>query len=163
MRIVIFAGGVGTRLWPLSRKNQPKQFGKIIGDESTLQQTVHRLTTVFDPSKIYVATGKRYKDVVLSQLPEISTNNFIFEPEIIRMLDFFDSQIKILLLEQTILESELARTASRLIAMDQAQSRAKDFISDNKRALGQLKKSTYNARLLETLATMSKWRQEKNA
>ncbi len=89
--------------------------------------------------------------------------SFIFEPEIMKMLDFFDNQIKILLLEQTILESELARTASRLIAMDQAQSKAKDFIGNNKKALGQLRKSTYNARLLETLATMSKWRKEKNA
>lgn len=81
MRIVIFAGGVGTRLWPLSRKNTPKQFGQIIGDSSTLQQTVRRLEPSFDPKKIYIATGKRYKDVVISQLPEIPVENFIFEPQ----------------------------------------------------------------------------------
>ncbi|TMI77465.1 MAG: hypothetical protein E6H10_19005, partial [Bacteroidetes bacterium] len=69
------------RLWPLSRKNQPKQFGKIIGDSSSLQQTVERLTPILDYAKIYVATGKRYKDVVLEQLPEIPHHNFIFEPQ----------------------------------------------------------------------------------
>lgn len=81
MKIVIFAGGVGTRLWPLSRKNSPKQFGKIIGDKSTLQEAVKRLQPTFAPSDIYVATGKRYKDIVAEQLPEIPSENFIFEPE----------------------------------------------------------------------------------
>ena len=81
MRIVVFAGGVGTRLWPLSRKNQPKQFGKFIGDSSTLQQTVARLTPILDDSKIYIATGKRYKDVVMEQLPKLPQENFIFEPQ----------------------------------------------------------------------------------
>ncbi len=81
MRIVVFAGGVGSRLWPLSRKNQPKQFGKIIGDSSTLQQTVERLIPSFVKEKIFISTGKRYKDVVLEQLPELPQDNFIFEPE----------------------------------------------------------------------------------
>ncbi len=80
MKIVVFAGGVGTRLWPLSRKNTPKQFGKIIGNESTLQQTVSRLTVEFKSEDIYIATGKQYKDVVMKQLPNIPKENFIFEP-----------------------------------------------------------------------------------
>lgn len=80
MKIVVFAGGVGTRLWPLSRKNTPKQFGKIIGDKSTLQQTVHRLIEEFKPEDVFIATGKHYKDVVVKQLPEIPEENFIFEP-----------------------------------------------------------------------------------
>ncbi len=81
MKIVVFAGGVGTRLWPLSRKNTPKQFGKIIGDKSTLQQTVGRLIPEFDPSKIFIATGERYESIVREQLPELPAENFIFEPE----------------------------------------------------------------------------------
>lgn len=80
MKIVVFAGGVGTRLWPLSRKNTPKQFGKIIGDQSTLQQTVNRLTAEFTSANIYIATGRQYKDVVMKQLPDIPKENFIFEP-----------------------------------------------------------------------------------
>lgn len=81
MKIVVFAGGVGTRLWPLSRKNSPKQFGKIIGDKSTLQQTVERLLPQFQYSDIYIATGKRYEKIVREQLPHIPQDNFILEPE----------------------------------------------------------------------------------
>jgi mannose-1-phosphate guanylyltransferase len=80
MKIVIFAGGVGTRLWPLSRKNTPKQFGQIIGDRSTLQQTIDRLSTEFAPEDIFVATGKQYKENVESQLSMVPKENFIFEP-----------------------------------------------------------------------------------
>jgi ATP synthase F1 gamma subunit len=85
---------------------------------------------------------------------------FIFEPEIIKMLNFFDNQIKILLLEQTFLESELARTASRLISMDQAQGNAEIFIKKEKTELGQLKKSIDNIRLIEAFASLSKIKQE---
>jgi len=80
MKIIVFAGGVGSRLWPLSRKNTPKQFGQIIGEESTLQSTINRLLPSFKPGDIYVATGKHYSDVVREQLPMIPADNFILEP-----------------------------------------------------------------------------------
>ena len=82
MKIVIFAGGVGTRLWPLSRKNSPKQFEKILGDKSTLQLAVDRLQPDFNFEDIYVATGKRYENIVRNQLPKIPAKNFIFEPAV---------------------------------------------------------------------------------
>ncbi len=82
MKIVVFAGGVGTRLWPLSRKNSPKQFEKILGDKSTLQLAVHRLRPDFAFEDIYIATGKRYEKTVREQLPQIPSNNFIFEPAV---------------------------------------------------------------------------------
>ena len=47
MKAVIFAGGAGTRLWPLSRKKSPKQFEKIVGEKSTLQLAVDRLLPEF--------------------------------------------------------------------------------------------------------------------
>lgn len=81
MKIVVFAGGVGSRLWPLSRKNSPKQFGKIIGEKSTLQQTIERLLPLLKASDIYIATGKRYEDIVKQQLSYIPDENFFFEPE----------------------------------------------------------------------------------
>jgi len=80
MKIIIFAGGVGTRLWPLSRKSSPKQFGKVIGDQSTLQQAIERLLTEFKAEDIYISTGKQYHDIVTGQLPTIPKENFIFEP-----------------------------------------------------------------------------------
>lgn len=81
MKIVIFAGGVGTRLWPLSRKNTPKQFEKIIGDKSTLQEAVDRLIPQINYKDIFIATGLRYENILKKQLPEIPEENFIFEPE----------------------------------------------------------------------------------
>lgn len=81
MKVVIFAGGVGTRLWPLSRKSTPKQFEKIIGDKSTLQLAAHRLRPDFNWEDIYVSTGKAYADIVRQQLPEIPHENVIGEPE----------------------------------------------------------------------------------
>lgn len=81
MKVVIFAGGVGTRLWPLSRKNSPKQFERLIGNKSTLQKTVERLLPAFSPADIFIATGKNYEKVVREQLPKLPAENFIFEPE----------------------------------------------------------------------------------
>lgn len=81
MKIVIFAGGVGTRLWPLSRKKTPKQFEKIVGDRSTLQLTVDRLLPEFKTEDIYIATGKMYEKVVRSQFPQLPKENLILEPE----------------------------------------------------------------------------------
>ena len=81
MNIAIFAGGAGTRLWPLSRKNTPKQFEKIVGEKSTLQLTVDRLTPNFKIQNVYISTGKRYKDVILNHVSKIPKENFIFEPQ----------------------------------------------------------------------------------
>ncbi len=81
MKIVIFAGGAGTRLWPLSRRKSPKQFEKIIGDKSTLQLCYERLKPTFSSEDIFVATNILYKEIVYNQLPQIPKKNFIFEPE----------------------------------------------------------------------------------
>jgi mannose-1-phosphate guanylyltransferase len=81
MKVVIFAGGVGTRLWPLSRKHTPKQFEKIVGERSTLQLAVDRVSPMFDWNDIFVASGSRYKDIIYEQLPEIPKQNILLEPE----------------------------------------------------------------------------------
>ena len=62
MKYIIFAGGSGTRLWPLSRKNSPKQFANLAGDKSTLQMAVDRLFGVPKES-LYIATNSAYKDI----------------------------------------------------------------------------------------------------
>lgn len=81
MKVVIFAGGVGTRLWPLSRKHTPKQFEKIIGERSTLQLAYDRVSPIFKPEDVFISSGERYREVLYSQLPEIPKENFILEPE----------------------------------------------------------------------------------
>lgn len=80
MKAVIFAGGVGTRLWPLSRKKSPKQFEKIIGNKSTLQLAASRLQPDFSWKDIYVSTGKAYVGVVQKQLTELPPDHVIGEP-----------------------------------------------------------------------------------
>ncbi len=80
MKAVIFAGGVGTRLWPLSRKKSPKQFEKIIGNQSTLQLAATRLRPDFDWNDIYVSTGAAYVEVVQKQLDKLPPDHVIGEP-----------------------------------------------------------------------------------
>lgn len=81
MKAIIFAGGTGTRLWPLSRRHSPKQFEKIIGDKSTLQLAVNRLLPDFAWEDIYIATSHQYIQQVKKQLPYMQEDHIIGEPE----------------------------------------------------------------------------------
>jgi mannose-1-phosphate guanylyltransferase len=77
----ILAGGVGTRLWPRSRQNRPKQFSDITGSGQTMiQETVQRLNGVADEDRIFVLTGSLYADLVAEQLPQIPEENIVIEP-----------------------------------------------------------------------------------
>lgn len=84
MKALILAGGSGTRLWPLSRKNYPKQFLKLNGDKSLLRQTVERLLQAVKPEDIIVITNNDYKFHVLSDLNSLPlplpVSNIILEP-----------------------------------------------------------------------------------
>ena len=82
MKIVIFAGGVGTRLWPLSRKKSPKQFEKIVGNKSTLQLAAERLQPDFAWKDLYVSTSQTYIDLVKEQLTELPPMQIIGEPQV---------------------------------------------------------------------------------
>lgn len=81
MKAIVFAGGFGTRLWPLSRRRSPKQFEKVIGDKSTLQLSVERLLPDCKWEDIYVATSQRYIKNVVTQLSNLLPANIIGEPE----------------------------------------------------------------------------------
>ncbi len=72
MKALVLAGGSGTRLWPLSRKNYPKQFLKLNGKDSLLRQTVDRLLHVLSSDEIIVMTNGEYRFYVKSELKEIS-------------------------------------------------------------------------------------------
>jgi mannose-1-phosphate guanylyltransferase len=74
---VIMAGGTGTRFWPLSRKNMPKQCLSLFSDKPMIQETVERLEPIFDKKNIYIASGKNMK-IHSSQF--IERDNFIIEP-----------------------------------------------------------------------------------
>lgn len=78
--------------------------------------------------------------------------DFILEPELEAILTFFDSQIVSLLLESAILETELARTASRLVSMGNAEKNAQDFLGHQRVLLSSAKMFIYNAKLIETVS-----------
>jgi len=79
MYALIMAGGSGTRLWPQSRQNQPKQLLKFIKNQTLLQTTYTRLRKAFSDSEIFVATINSYKGNIKKQVPQIPLANYSLE------------------------------------------------------------------------------------
>ena len=77
---VIMAGGGGTRLWPLSRQDHPKQSLQLIGERTMFQTTADRLAPLFPPERILVVTSARYAADLQRQCPGVPPANFILEP-----------------------------------------------------------------------------------
>lgn len=75
------AGGVGSRFWPVSTEEFPKQFHDMLGTGETLiQKTFNRLTRLIPEENIFILTNARYNDLVLEQLPNLTTRQVILEP-----------------------------------------------------------------------------------
>ncbi len=75
------AGGMGTRFWPASRADKPKQFIDILGTGKTfLQMTVERFRKIIPVENIFIVTGRKYKDLTLQQIPDIKENQVLLEP-----------------------------------------------------------------------------------
>lgn len=81
MKIIIFAGGVGKRLWPLSTKNAPKQFQKLFGEETSLENSYRVIKKMFDEKDIFVSTNESYASQVREVVPNLPEENLIIEPE----------------------------------------------------------------------------------
>jgi len=80
MKIVIRAGGVGTRLWPASREENPKQFLALLGDKSLLRETVDRILPLIDPRDLFISSSEKFREKILEIVPEVDPNNLILEP-----------------------------------------------------------------------------------
>lgn len=82
VHVVIMAGGSGTRFWPYSRDAKPKQFLDVIGTgRSLLQMTFDRFREITTADKIWIVTNKKYDTLVADQLPELSADQILLEPE----------------------------------------------------------------------------------
>jgi mannose-1-phosphate guanylyltransferase len=77
---VIMAGGQGTRLWPQSREQKPKQLWEVLDGKSMLQDTLERISPGISPQHILVITGKHLHDQIRAQLPNLPARNIILEP-----------------------------------------------------------------------------------
>jgi len=77
---VIMAGGIGSRFWPASRKEKPKQFLDVFGDGTLIQNTVARLQGLIPPERCLVVTHERYVEQTRKQLPAVPEENILAEP-----------------------------------------------------------------------------------
>ena len=80
LHAVIMAGGSGTRFWPRSTEDRPKQFLNIFGDRTMLQDTVDRIKPLVSADHVWVITNDKYVDLVQEQLPDVPANNIVGEP-----------------------------------------------------------------------------------
>ncbi|WP_397363505.1 mannose-1-phosphate guanylyltransferase [Olleya sp. R77988] len=78
---ILMAGGVGSRFWPVSTEEFPKQFHDMLGTGDTLiQKTFSRLSTIIPKENIFILTNEKYNDLVLEQLPEVTQRQVVLEP-----------------------------------------------------------------------------------
>ena len=78
---MIMCGGVGSRFWPFSRQDKPKQFLDFFGTgQSLLQTTFERVLEVVDPQRVYLVTNKQYAPLIREQLPQVPEKNILLEP-----------------------------------------------------------------------------------
>ncbi|MBM4319317.1 MAG: mannose-1-phosphate guanylyltransferase [Deltaproteobacteria bacterium] len=77
---VIMAGGSGTRFWPMSRGDTPKQFLRLLSSETLLQQTMVRIAPIIPPERVIVVTARAHAEQVRELLPGLPPDNLLLEP-----------------------------------------------------------------------------------
>lgn len=152
----------------------PAQFVSFEEDLPSYQELKSLADSVRNYKRVLIYYSKL--ESMLSQKPAVSDItatadsiklpvkelSYIFEPEINVVLGFFDTQINILLLEQTLLESELSRVANRLVSMSEAEKRATIFLSEQRSLLSVSQHSLYNLRLLQSIISQVRYRGVQN-
>jgi len=78
--VLVLSGGAGTRLWPRSRRDRPKQFLDLIADRTLLQDTVDRVREIVPVERIFVVAPPAHRPLIHEQLPELATDHVVVEP-----------------------------------------------------------------------------------
>ena len=81
MKIIVTAGGQGTKLWPYSREHKPKQFQPVVGDSSLYTETIAVLLQKFAPEDLFISTKRKFIKFISEQSPQIPLKNYIIEPD----------------------------------------------------------------------------------
>ena len=133
IRSLLLAGGAGTRLWPLSTEKRPKQFLSLGGKQSLLRDTYERLAPL--GGDFFVATAEAYRDLTLSELPELSEGGLMLEPfrrntgpailcAALRFERDGDAVTAVVPADQTVSDPEALRAALRTAAATAASERS---------------------------------------
>lgn len=77
---LIMAGGEGTRFWPCSTKEKPKQFVNIFENKTMIQLTIERICKLIPLDKVFISTNEKYKKILIEQVPDLPPKNIILEP-----------------------------------------------------------------------------------
>jgi len=80
VHVVVLAGGIGSRLWPVSRRRCPKQFQRLVSPRTMLEETYARVAPLTAPERVWVVTGAEFVDQARAQLPEVPERNILGEP-----------------------------------------------------------------------------------
>lgn len=147
---VIFKKDSPTREEVLSLLEATRQFDQVL---------------LYYPQFVTVMTQKvGILDITQSAPPKMSSNEniiqFIFEPELPKIVEFFETQVRLLLLTRAMLESDLSRAAARLSSMSAASLRAGAAVKTKKVQISKADKSMRNSRLLDTFAGLQNWSDE---
>ena len=80
MHVVVMAGGIGTRLWPISRRHRPKQFQPLLSERTMLVDTYERVLPMTSPERVWIVTSAEFSEIVRKQLPDVPPGNILGEP-----------------------------------------------------------------------------------
>jgi|CXWL01.1.fsa_nt_gi ATP synthase F1 gamma subunit len=133
-----------------------RQFLKSVAPYSQVQMFYPSFLNVF--SQKVVMQDITYTPHAEAASGETLAFDYIFEPELPKILDFFETKVRYLLFKRVMLESELARTAARLLSMNQAQDRSQEEITRLRRAIRRDIENFNDLRLLESFSAISKWK-----
>lgn len=131
---LIMAGGKGTRFWPVSTEERPKQFLSLLGKDSMLQMTVKRISEYIEIDKIFICTSKKYVDLVKQQIPNILERNIIVEP-------FGMNTAPCITLSSMIINKYYPDSNIIVLPADHLVSKKKEFISCIKKAFNYIREN----------------------
>jgi len=169
-RSFMVIGTVGQRLMEFTPHRNKAVYLSFAGDQPT-QSEVHHLLQQLEPYSEVLVYHPQFVNVFLQDVgvldmthsaPEVKQQhadvNYLFEPELPRILSFFETRVRYLLFQRAMLESELARTAARLTTMSRAEERAGTEIAQLRTSILKEQQTFDSLSLLESIAGTLKWR-----